>query len=62
MRIPTEAVSRGTRGVMLGLRGHPWETAGVIVLVLIVLCVVIKSLQHMGCIKEETQEGDASPV
>jgi hypothetical protein len=43
-------------------REHPWEAAGVIVLVLIVFCVVIKSLQHMGCIKKETQEGDASPV
>jgi hypothetical protein len=61
MGVPTGAVGAFTRGVMLGLRGHPWETA-LIVLVLIVLCVVINSLQHMGCIKEETQEGDASPV
>ena len=60
MGVPTGAVSASTRAVVNSEWGreHPW----VFVLVFIVLCVVIKSLQHMGCMKEETQEGDASPV
>jgi hypothetical protein len=61
LAVPVNGFTRGVINTEWG-REHPWEAAGVIFFGLIVLCVVIKSLQHMGCIKEETQEGDASPV